>query len=87
MSFNLNFFIFRLSNALFVNTKSLFKLICNIFFITTAADKYIHHVGTFAIEIGFENKWLMPIPKFKEFSLYNTITTKATLSLFCCFDS
>ena len=64
MSFDFCFFIFRLSNVLSVNTKSLFKVpsgLSNIFFIATAADNYIFKVGSFAIEIRdnihFLNKW------------------------------
>ena len=56
MSFDFYFFIFRLSNVLSVNTKSLFKLpsgLSNIFFIATAADNYIYKVGSFAIEMRF----------------------------------
>ena len=90
MSFDFYFFIFRLSNVLSVNTKSLFKLssgLSNIFLIATAADNYIYKVGSFAIEIRFQNKWLVPILKFKEFSLDNRITTKATFSAFCCLES
>ena len=70
-----------------VNTKSFFKLrsgLSNIFFIATAADNYKYKVGSFAIEVRFQNKWLMQILKFKEFSLCNKITTKATFSAFCC---
>ena len=84
------FFRFRLWNVLPVNTKSLFKLsygLSNIFLIATAADNYIYKVESFAIEIRFQNKWLVPILKFKEFSLYNIITTKGTFSAFCCFES
>ena len=87
MSFDFYFFIFRLSNVLPVNTKSLFKLsssLSNVFLIATTADNYIYKVGSFAIEIRFQNKWLVPILKFKEFSLYNIITTKAAFSAFCC---
>ena len=85
MSFDFYFFIFRLSNVLSVNTKSLFELssgLSNIFLIATAADNYIYKVGSFAIEIKFQNKRLVPILKFKEFSLYNIITTKATFPHF-----
>ena len=81
--FRLLFFLFRLSNVLSVNTKSFFKLssgLSNIFLIATAADNHIYKVGSFAIEIRFQNKWLVPTLKFKEFSLYNT--TKATFSAF-----
>ena len=84
------FFIFKLSSVLPVNTKSSFKLssdLPNIFPNATAAGNYIYKVGSFAIEIRFQNKWLVPILKFKEFSLYNIITTKATFSAFCCFES
>ena len=90
MSFDFYFFIFRLSNVLSVNTQSPFKLssdLSNIFLIATAGDNCIYKVGSFAIEIRFQNKWLVPIPKFKEFSLYNIITTKANFSAFCCFES
>ena len=76
MSFDFYFFIFRLSNVLSVNTKSLFELssgLSDIFLIATAADNYIYKVGSFAIEIKFQNKRLVPILKFKEFSLYNII--------------
>ena len=87
--FRLLFFHIQVAEcALSVNTKSLFKLssgFSNIFLIATAADNYINTVGIFAIEIRFQNKWLMPILKFKEFSLHNIITTKATFSAFCCF--
>ena len=87
MSFDFYFFIFKLSNVLSVNTKPLFKVpsgLSNIFLIATAADNYIYKVGSFSIEIRLQNKWLVPILKFKEFSLYNIITTKATFSTFCC---
>ena len=83
MSFDFYFFIFRLS----VNTESLFKLssgLSNIFLLATIAYNYIYKVGSFAIEIRFQNKWLVPILKFKEFTLYDIITTKATLTAFCC---
>ena len=86
----LSFFIFRLSNVLSVNDKSLFKLssgLSNIFLIATAADNYIYKLGSFAIEIRFQNKWLVPNLEFKEFSFYNIITTKATFFAFCCFES
>ena len=59
--FQLLFFIFRLSNMLPVNTKSLFKLSSswfNIFLIATAADNYIYQVGSFAIEIRLQSKLL-----------------------------
>ena len=72
MFFDFYFFIFRLSNVLSVNTKSLFELssgLSNIFLIATAADNYIYKVGSFAIEIRFQNKWLVPILKIEEFSL------------------
>ena len=85
-----SFFIFRLSNVLSVNNKSFFKLsfgLSNIFLIATAADNYIYKLGSFAIEIRFQNKWLVPILEFKEFRFYNIITTKATFSAFCCFES
>ena len=59
----------------------------NIFLIATAADNYIYKIGSSAIEIRFQNKRLAPILKFKEFSLCNIITTKATFSAFCCFES
>ena len=67
-SFDFYFFIFWLSNVLPVNTKSLFKLpsgLSNIFLIATAADNYIYKVGSFATEIRFQNKWLVPILEFK----------------------
>ena len=70
---------FHIQNLLSVNTVSLFKLsscLSNIFFIATAADNYTYKGGNFTIEIRFQNKWLVPILKFKEFSLYNIITTK-----------
>ena len=54
MSFDFNFFIFRLSNVLSVNTESLLKLSCgltNIFLIATAADNYIYKIGGFAVDI------------------------------------
>ena len=76
MSFNFYFFIFRLSNVLSVNTKSLFKLssgLSNIFLTATDADNYIYMVGSFAIESR-----LVPILKFKELSLYNIVTTKTS---------
>ena len=63
-SFDFYFFILWLSNVLSVNTKSLFKLpsgLSNIFFIATAADNYIYKVGSFVIEIRFQNKLLVPI--------------------------
>ena len=81
MSFDFYFFIFRLSNVLSGNTKPLFKLpsaLSNIFVIATAADNYLYKAGSLAIKIKFQNKWLVPVLKFKEFSLYNIITTKAT---------
>ena len=59
MSFDFYFFIFRLSNVLSVNTKSLFKLssgLSNIFLTATDADNYIYMVGSFAIESRFQNK-------------------------------
>ena len=59
MSFDFDFFIFRLSNVLRVNTKSLCRLFSglpNIFLIAIAADNYIYdEVGSFAIEIRFQN--------------------------------
>ena len=70
------FFIFRLSNVLSGNNKSLFKLssgLSNIFLIATAADNYIYKVGSFAVEIRFQNKCLVPILEFKEFRFYNII--------------
>ena len=73
MSFDFYFFIFTLSNVLSVNAKSLFELssgLSNIFPIATPADNYIYKVGSFAVEIKFQNKRLVPILKFKEFSLY-----------------
>ena len=73
-----------------LSTESFFKLssgLFNIFLIATVADNYMLKVGSFAIEIRFQNKWLVPILKFKEFTLYNIITTKATLTAFCCFES
>ena len=76
MSFDFYFFIFRLLNVLSINTESLFKLwsgSSNIFLISTAADNYIYKVGSFAIAIRFQNKWLVLILKFKAFSLYNII--------------
>ena len=90
MSFDFYFLIFRLLNVLPVNTKSLVKLpsgLSNIFLIATAADNYTYQDGSFAIEIRFENKWLVPILKFKGFSLYDIMTTKAIFSSFCCFES
>ena len=84
------FFIFRLSSVLPVNTKSSFKLssdLPNIFPNATAAGNYIYKVGSFVIEIRFQYKWFVSIPKFKAFSLYNIIRTKATFSAFCCVES
>ena len=87
MSFDFYFFIFKLLNVLSVNTERLFKLsprLSNIFFIATGADNYIYiyRVGIFAIKIRFQNKWLVPILKFKEFILNNIISTKATFPHF-----
>ena len=74
-----------------VNTESLFMLssrLSNIFLIATAADNnYIYKVGSFTVEITFQDKWLVAILKFKEFTLHNIIATKATFSAFCCFES
>ena len=56
-----------LLNVLSVNIKSHFKLspeLSNIFLIETAADNYIYNVGSFAIEIRFQSKWLVPILRF-----------------------
>ena len=86
MSFNVCFSIFRLSNVLAVNTKTLFKLsyvFSNIFLIATAADSYIYKVGNFTIEIRFENKWLVLILKFKKFGLYTITSAKGIFSAFC----
>ena len=90
MSFDIYFFIFRFLNVLSLNTESLFKLssgLTDIFLIATAADNYIYKVGSFAIEIRFQNKWMVPILKFKEVAPYNIIATKATFFAFCCFES
>ena len=81
MCSDIYFFIFRLSNVLSVNTESLFKMfsgLSNIFLIAIVADNYIYKVGGFEIEIRFQ-KWLVPILKFKEFSLYDIIATKVGL--------
>ena len=70
-----------------LSTESFFKLssgLFNIFLIATVADNYMLKVGSFAIEIRFQNKWLMPILNFKELKLYSIIITKATFSEFCC---
>ena len=90
MSFDFYLFKLRLSNVLSVNTESLFKLpsgLSNMFFIATAPDNYIFKVGSFAIEIRFQIKWLIPILQSKEFNLYNTITTIATIYAFCYFEA
>ena len=73
-----------------VNTESFFMLLsalANIFVFATAADNYIYKVGSFAFENRFENKWLVPVLRFKEFTLDNTIAAKANFSTFYCFES
>ena len=68
-----------------VNTESLIKLssgLSNILLIATTANSYIYEVGSFAIEIIFQNKWIGPVLIFKEFDFYNIITTKANFSAF-----
>ena len=86
---NFYFFIVKLPNVLPVNTESIFKLSSgfpNTFLIATAANNCIYKVRSFAVEIWFQDKWLVPILKFKEFTLYNIIARKATFSSFCCFE-
>ena len=83
MSFDFYFFIFRLSNVLFVNIKSLFALpssLSNIFLIATTADNYIYKVGSFATKIRFQNKLLVSNFKLTDFTLDYIIATKATFS-------
>ena len=90
MSFDFYFFLFSLSNVLSVNTESLFKLssgLCNIFLIATTADNDIYKVGSFTEEIWFQDKWLVSILEFKEFTLYDIIATNAAFSPFRCFES
>ena len=88
MSFDFNFFIFRFSNVLSVNAKSLFELssgLSDIFLIVTAVDNYIYKIGSFAIDIRFQNKKLLPILNFKEFRLCNIIKTNNFFSIFFCY--
>ena len=83
--FRLLFFHIQVAELLYVNTESLFKLsfgFSNIFLIAAAADNCIYKVGSFSIEIRFQNKWLVPVLKFKEFNLNNIITGKTTFSAF-----
>ena len=52
-------YIYILLNVLSVNTESLFQLssgLSSIFLIPTAAENYIYKVGSFAVEIRFQNK-------------------------------
>ena len=77
MPFDFYFLVFRLLKI--VNTESLFNLssgLSDIFFIATAVDNYIYRVGSFAVEIRFQDKWLVPILKFKQLTRYIVIATK-----------
>ena len=90
MFFNFYFLVFKFSNVLPVNTESLFKLSSdssNIFLIATATDNSRYQLGSFAVQIWFQNKWLVPIRKLKEFNLDNIIATKASFYGFCCFQN
>ena len=52
-------YIYILLNVLSVNTESLFQLssgLSSIFLIPTAAENYMYKVGSFAVEIRFQNK-------------------------------
>ena len=75
--------MFRLPNVLSVKLSS---GLSNIFLIPTTGDNYIYKAWSFAIEIRFQNKWLVLILKFKQFTFYDTIATKATFSAFCWFE-
>ena len=44
--------------------------------------KRVYKAGSFAVEIIFQDKWLLPILKFNELNLYNIIVTKAAFSHF-----
>ena len=80
---SLDFFIFRLSDVLSLNTESFFRLasgLSNIFLIATTANNYIYKVGSFATKIRFQNKLLVSNFKLTDFTLDYIIATKATFS-------
>ena len=60
ISFFFYFFIFRLSNELSVNIKSLYKLstgLSNVFIIATAVDNYIYEVWSFTLRLIYNESW------------------------------
>ena len=66
-----------------VNTESLFKLsssLSKLFLLATVTDNC--QVGTSTVEIWFQTKWLV---KFKEFTIYSVIGTKANVSTICYY--
>ena len=78
MSFDFYFFIFRSSKLLPVNIPSLFLScppVCPIYS-SLQPPQIMYKVGSFIDEVWFQDKWLVPILEFKEFTLYNIIATK-----------
>ena len=86
-----------LLNKLSVDTESLFKLSCglsNIFLIATARCNYIYiyiyiYIRLEVSQLKFDfkiNGWCGSL-NLKSSPICNKITTKATFSIFCCFES